>query len=249
MIRGLYTSASGMLAAQTESEIIADNVANVKTPGYKEEVGSATAFPSLLMERMGGSTGQTSETAPIGTMGTGVMVDRIIRLNSMGDMQDTGTNTDLALTTPGFFAVQTLDGERYTRNGRFQLNSLGQLQTQDGNLVLGENGPLGSLSPQFNVTADGTVIDEGKTVGRLRIVTSPETTLQREGESLFASTQPPQVALGSQVKQGSYETSGVDVAGQMVKMVTVMRAYEANQKVIQTQDSMLEKAVNEVGKV
>ncbi|MHB1650857.1 MAG: flagellar basal-body rod protein FlgF [Desulfitobacteriaceae bacterium] len=249
MIRGLYTGAAGMLAAQTESDIISDNVANIRTPGYKEEEGSATAFPTLLMERLGGSGGQPSQATPIGSMGTGVMVDRIVRLNTLGELQATGVGTDLALTSQGFFAVQTPQGERYTRNGRFQLGASGQLQTPDGYPVLGVQGTLGPLSSQFTVGADGTVLDQGKTVGRLRLVTLPENALQREGSSLYASSQPPQAAQAVQVKQGSIEGSGVDMAGQMVKMISVMRAYEANQKVIQTQDATLEKAVNEVGKI
>lgn len=252
LIRGLYTGASGMLAAQTQSDIIADNIANVSTPGYKEEDGTAKAFPDLLLERTGRSGG-IPEVAPIGSMGSGVVVDRVARMNVQGALQTTELPTDMALTSPGYFVVQTPNGERYTRNGHFTLNAAGLLQTADGYSVLGEKGPIGPLSQKFTVGADGTVLDGGQVIDRLRSVEIPENTLVREGQSLYSSNQPAQVQDAGpgtvQIKQGVIEGSNVDVSGQMVKMISVMRAYEANQKVIQTQDSTLDKAVNEVGKI
>lgn len=247
MIRGLYTSATGMLAAQTQSEIIGDNVANVKTPGYKEQLASNRSFTSQLINRLGGNS--ISEVTPIGELGTGVGVDRTALSNVQGAMQTTGVKTDLALTSPGYFVVQTPGGERYTRNGHFQIGSNGILQTPDGNTVLGEKGPIGPLSPEFSVSSNGTVMDKGQSLDRLRIVDIPADALQREGQSLYSASQPVQASAAPQVLQESVEASNVDVSGQMVQMMTVMKAYEANQKVIQTEDSMLDKAVNEVGKI
>ncbi|HUX47542.1 MAG TPA: flagellar basal-body rod protein FlgF [Desulfosporosinus sp.] len=251
MIRGLYTSATGMLATQTQSEIIGDNVANVKTPGYKEQLASNISFPSMLIERMGGN--QPSEAIQIGGLGTGVGVNRVALSNTQGALQTTDLKTDLALTSPGYFVVQTPGGERYTRNGHFQIDSNGTLQTPDGNAVLGEKGPIGPLSSDFSVRADGTIVDKGQSVDRLRVVEIPIDALKREGESLYAASQPVQAtgtgATGAHVLQGSFEASNVDLSAQMVQMMTVMKAYEANQKVIQTQDGMLDKAVNEVGKI
>lgn len=247
MIRGLYTSASGMMAAQTQSEVIGDNVANVKTPGYKEQLASNISFPSLLIQRMGGN--QASENVQIGGLGTGVGVDRAALSNVQGALQTTDVKTDLALTSPGYFVVQTPGGERYTRNGNFQLDSQGMLQTPDGNAVLGEKGPIGPLSSDFSVSADGTIMDKGQSLDRLRVVDIPTDALKREGQSLYSSSQPVQVSTAAQVLQGSIEASNVDLSGQMIQMMTVMKAYEANQRVIQTQDEMLGKAVNEVGKI
>ncbi|MEA4900864.1 flagellar hook-basal body protein [Desulfitobacterium sp.] len=252
MIRGLYTGAAGMLATQTQSEIIGDNIANVRTPGYKEEDGIVKAFPEMLMERTGLANGQP-ENAMIGSMGTGVVVDSIARLNVQGAIETTDLATDLALTSPGFFAVQTPDGERYTRNGRFQLNTNGILQTADGYPVLGENGPIGPLSNSFMVSTDGTVSDQDQVIDHLRVVQIPAEALVREGQSLYSSSQPAQIVnvdMGNvQMRQGAIEASNVDIPGQMTKMITVFKAYEANQKVIQTQDSTLDKAVNEVGRI
>ncbi len=247
MIRGLYTSASGMLAAQTQSEIIGDNIANVKTTGYKEELASNISFPSMMLERIGGN--QASEAVQIGVLGMGVGVDRAALSNVQGAIQTTDVKTDLALTSRGYFVVQTSGGERYTRNGHFQLNANGMLQTPDGNIVLGDKGPIGPLSSDFSVKTDGTIMDKGQSVDRLRVVDIPAGASQREGQSLYSASQPVQASTVAQVLQGSIEASNVDISGQMVQMMTVMKAYEANQKVIQTEDGMLDKAVNEVGKI
>jgi len=247
VIRGLYTSATGMLAAQTQSEVIGDNVANVKTPGYKEELASNISFPSMLIQRMGGSP--TPEATPIGGLGTGVGVDRAALSNVQGALQTTNLKTDLALTSLGYFAIQTPGGERYTRNGHFQLDANGMLQSPDGYALQGEKGSIGPLSSDFNVSADGTIMDKGRSVDRLRVVDIPADALKREGQSLYSASQPVQAATAVQVLQGAIEASNVDISGQMVQMMTVMKAYEANQKVIQTEDSMLDKAVNEVGKI
>ncbi len=249
MIRGLYTAAAGMLVTQTEGDIVADNMANVRTPGYKEEAGSEAAFPTLLIERVTGRGGQAPETVPIGAMGTGVIVDRTNKTNIQGALETTGQATDLALSDPGYFVVQTPNGVRYTRDGQFQLSAGGTLQTADGYPVLGQNGAIGPLSQHFTVDADGTVVDNGRVVDRLQVVDIPANALQREGQSLYSTAQAPQAAATVQVHQGYIESSNVDVASQMVHMISVMRSYEANQKVIQTEDATLDKAVNEVGKV
>lgn len=247
MIRGLYTSAMGMLAAQTQSEVVGDNVVNLKTPGYKEQLASNISFPSMLIQRIGGN--RASEVAPVGGMGTGLGVDRLSLSNIQGSLETTDLSTDLALTSPGYFVVQTPDGERYTRNGHFQRDANGILQTPDGFAVLGENGPIGPLSSDFSISEDGTIMDQGQNLGRLRVVEIQEDALQREGQSLYSATQPVQVSVGAQVRQGAIEASNVDLSGQMIQMMTVMKAYEANQKVTQIQDEMLAKAVNEVGKI
>ncbi|TGE32640.1 flagellar hook-basal body protein [Desulfosporosinus sp. Sb-LF] len=247
MIRGLYTSASGMLATQTQSEVIGDNVSNAKTPGYKEQLASNISFPSLLIERMGGN--QASEAVQIGGLGTGIGVDRITLSNLQGSLQTTGLKTDLALTSPGYFVVQTPEGERYTRNGHFLKDGNGMLTTPDGYALLGEKGPIGPLSSNFDVRSDGTIMDGGRLVDVLRVVEIPVDALRRQGQSLYGASQPVQVSTTAQLLQGSIETSNVDLSGQMVQMITVMKAYEANQRMIQTQDEMLGKAVNEVGKI
>lgn len=256
MIRGLYTAASGMLVAQRQSQMVSENIDNLQNPGYREADAVVEAFGPMLIERIGGGDGHTSAGVPIGAMGTGAVADRIAVKNTPGLLRPTGEATDLALGSQGFFVVQTSQGERYTRNGHFRLDPQGQLVTFAGQPVLGINGPIGPLSPEFKVDADGTVTDQGRTVDQLRVVDFQPGSLQREGKTTLYALAPGGTAAATpvartdiEISQGTLEESNVDLNSQMVKMITVMRAYEANQKVIQTMDSTLDKAVNEVGKV
>lgn len=255
MIRGLYTAASGMLVTQRQNEMISENIDNLQNPGYREAEASVEALGPMLIERIGGANGNGSEAVPIGAMGTGARADRIAIKNAPGLMRHTDEATDLAMVSSGFFVVQTAQGERYTRDGHFHLDPQGRLVTFGGQPVLGENGPIGPLNAEFKVSTEGTVTDQGRTVDQLRVVNFQPGSLQREGKTTLYALAPGGVAATPvaradvQVSQGTLEESNVNLNSQMVKMITVMRAYEANQKVIQTQDATLEKAVNEVGKV
>jgi len=250
MIRGLYSSATGMLVNQKLTESIEENLDNLRNPGYREQQNIVTSFPSLLLQRI--SAGGGAEKVPIGGMGTGVQADRLAMKLGSGLVVETNQLTDVALVSQGFFVVQTRAGERFTRNGHFELDEANRLRTTAGNLVLGENGEIGPLGPNFSIEYDGTIRDNGEIVDRLRIVDIQGTELQREGKTTLYNTDsvPVPVARDTiQMRQGAIEESNVNVNDQMVKMVVAMRAYETSQRVLQIQDQALEKAVNEVGKV
>lgn len=256
MIRGLYTAASGMILNNQQSDIIDQNLENMNSPGYRQEGERVTSFPRLLVNRLTSADSETqaAEKVRLGVMGTGVYADRKYYNEELGKLRETGNTTDLALNSGGYFAVETLQGERYTRNGHFQLDPSGMLRTAGGNMVLGENGAIGPLPAHFEITQDGTIIDKDKqaVIDRLRIVDIPAADLQRDGlTSLYRTGNEPNTVLGQDVRiqQGFIEESNVDINAQMVKMIQVMRSYSANQKVIQTHDSLLQKAVNEIGKV
>ncbi len=250
MIRGLYSSAMGMRVNQKQSETIGENLNNVRNPGYREEQNLVTSFPSLLLQRI--SAGNEAENVPIGGMGTGVEANRVAFKLGSGLVSETNQPTDVALVSEGFFVVETMAGERFTRNGHFELDAANRLRTTAGNLVLGENGDIGPLGPDFTIDYDGTIRNNGEIVDRLRIVDIEGTQLQREGKTtLYNTTQIPIPIARDAIlmRQGAIEESNVNVNDQMVKMVVAMRAYESSQKVLQIQDQALEKAVNEVGRV
>lgn len=250
MIRGLYSTATGMLLNQKLTGTIGENLDNIRNPGYREEQNIVTSFPPLLLQRM--STGNGVEKVPIGSMGNGVLTNSVAMKIESGLVVETDQPTDVALVSQGFFVVQTTAGERFTRNGHFELDVANRLRTTAGNLVLGENGEIGPLGPNFSIEYDGTIRDNGQIVDRLRIVDIQGTELQREGKTtLYNTTQVPvPVARDTiQMRQGAIEESNVNVNDQMVKMVMAMRAYETSQRVLQIQDQTLEKAVNEVGKL
>jgi flagellar basal-body rod protein FlgF len=230
MDRGLYLAASGMLAEQVRQNQIANDLANASTPGYKSDRTTQQSFGSMLL---GNSvTGQTIGSATTAVQVTGEVTDWTSQ-----PVKDTGEPLDFAIVGDGFFALQTPNGTRYTRNGQFSANAQGQLVTADGDRVLGRDGrPL-------TIGADGKVDPRNVNVV---LLTNP----RKGGNNLVTGTPGrPQGQVAGQVRSGALEGSGADPTTAMVDMMASMRAYESGQKVIQTIDTALGKAASEVGRV
>lgn len=247
MIKGIYTAASGMLAESVRSDVTANNLANANTTGFKREVAVNKEFASVLMRRINDGDAEPV----IGRLGLGAGVDEISTVHTTGMVRSTGNPLDVAIDGKGFFAVETPAGIRYTRNGSFTQNSLGELVTADGRRVLGENGPIRLTAGPAHIGEDGRVFSGETEVGRLRLVAfANEKSLVKEGDSLFrdAANQRPMPAAGA-LRQGFLEQSNVNVVSEMVNLITAYRAYEINAKTVQAHDQLLDKAVNEVGKV
>jgi len=247
MIRGIYTGASGMLAESMRTDVISNNLANVNTAGFKKDVAVSKDFASMLLTRVNDGV----EAPVIGSIGVGVMIDEVTTIQSTGAMRTTGNDFDMAIEGKGFFTVETPQGVRYTRNGTFAKNIQGELITQDGYRVLGQNGPIRIQGSKMVVSDDGSVSVDNQRVGKLKLVDfGDEKQLAKEGSSLF--TAPPgqtgTPATGG-VRQGVLEMSNVNVIGEMVNLISNYRTYEVNGKVVQSHDQLLDKAVNEVGKI
>jgi flagellar basal-body rod protein FlgG len=230
MDRGLYIAASGMLAEQVRQDQIANDLANASTPGYKADRTTQQSFGSLLLTNS--VTGGTIGTATTAVQVTGTVTDFTPQA-----LKDTGEPLDFAINGDGFFAVQTAEGVRYTRNGQFGPDGQGRLVTASGDPVLGrDNRPL-------TVGADGKVDPR-----RLGVVLLGDP--RKAGDGLVTGT-PGAVAgqTAGQVRSGALEGSGSDPTQAMVDMIASMRAYESGQKVIQTIDETLGKAASSVGSV
>jgi flagellar basal-body rod protein FlgF len=226
MDRGLYIAASGMLAEQIRQDQIANDLANASTPGYKGDRTAQRSFGELLLAN------STTGTA-VGRQSTAVQVDSIETDFSPKPARETGEPLDFAINGEGFFAVQTAQGVRYTRNGQFSLDPQGRLVTAQGDPVLDTAGRA--------ITAtDGKV--DARRVGVVAL-TNP----RKEGDSLLTGT--PAGAAAGTVRAGALEASGADAARSMVDMIASMRAFEAGQKVIQAIDETLGQAVSKVGSV
>lgn len=245
MIRGLYTAASGMLAESLRTDATANNLANVNTAGYKKDVAVNKAFADMLITRINDGAEQV-----IGSLGTGAEVDEIVAIHSQGITRQTGNPLDLAIEGKGYFAVETPGGVRYTRAGAFNRNSLGELTTADGHAVLGENGRLVVSGTSVSVSNDGSLSVDGNEIGKLRLVEfSDEKRLIKEGAALFRDSGAGEQPSTSMVRQGSIEMANVNAVSEMVNLISGYRAYEVNAKVVQAHDQLLDKAVNEVGRV
>ncbi|MDN5346770.1 MAG: flagellar basal-body rod protein FlgF [Clostridia bacterium] len=251
MLRGLHLAATGMLVQQLRQEVISNNLANLNTGGYKEDVTALRSFPEVLMERLEGQAARM----PIGITHYGVALDEVVTRFDPGPLVETGHPTHLALVDSrggpaAFFAVQVGEEVRYTRNGEFHVNDQGFLVTAEGYPVLGQGGPLQVGQGEFQVDAAGTIWRDGEELDRLQIVSfADQRRLIKTGANLFAA--PPeagaQEAGGVRIRQGWVEKANVNLVREMTDMLAAMRAYEASQKMIQAQDEALGKAVNEVG--
>ncbi len=252
MIRGIYAAVSGMVTDMLRMEAVNHNLSNLTTPGYKQRMATASDFQSMLVARLSGGNSAAQPNGPtVGSVGTGVMLDEMVTDWSTGSLKQTDHLMDLALTGEGFFQVQTPDGVRYTRDGSFHRDAAGQLVSVDGYPVLGLNGPLALPDGDMVVAEDGTVTVADTVIDVLDTVTFDQPdNLIREGENLFSApdtlTSTPSQA---RVLQGYVEESNVDPTLAMLEMMSVARAYEASQRMVQAQNQVLEKAVTEVGRV
>jgi flagellar basal-body rod protein FlgF len=222
---GLYIAATGMVAEQTRQDQISNDLANASTPGYKPDQSTQSSFGELLLSSS--STGQ-----PIGRVYTGVALGKAVTDMTPAGMQDTGQPLDFGIVGQGFFAVQSAQGVRYTRDGQFSASTSGQLVNTAGDPVLDQQGhPL-------TVSADGRV-----PASSLGVYEVPGAV--KQGENLFTGT-PSGQAAGT-VRQGALELSGVDAAKAMVDMIGSMRTFQSGQQAIQAIDQTLQEASTQVG--
>jgi flagellar basal-body rod protein FlgG len=195
---------------------------------------------------------------PIGYMGRGVelRVDGVQpETTEEGSYVETTNKLDLSIKGDGMFVVMTPNGERYTRNGNFTLDSNGVLVTQQCSPVLGQAGEIKLNSANIHIDESGRVFDDKSEIDTLRVAMfSKDDKLRKEGDSLFFKLDGVPLTEDDnvehvQVKQGYLETSNVNVVKEMVEMITAYRAYESSAKAIQSQDETLGKAVNDVGAI
>lgn len=248
MIRGLYTAASGMMTQLTNQEIISNNLANADTTGYKKDTAVMKAFQALLLNRIGDNSDRGMDVV-MGNLGTGSTVDGVFTDFSQGAIKATENKLDVALATDGFFVVQTPAGEMYTRDGSFTIAANGDLVTKDGFNIVGTRGTINVAgASEITFTADGTVVVDGQVVNKLRVVNAPEANaFVKVGQNLFTANQGATIGddANAKVAQGFLEVSNVNVVSEMVNMISGLRIYEANQKSITSQNSTLEKLINE----
>ncbi|MGC3874865.1 flagellar basal-body rod protein FlgG [Halomonas sp. GXIMD04776] len=254
MIRSLWTAKTGLEAQQTQMDVIANNLANVSTNGFKR---SRAVFEDLLYQNMRqpGAQSTVQDNLPSGMqIGSGVRPVATERLHTQGGLENTQNSRDLAISGKGFFQVMRPDGTTaYTRDGSFQVNQNGQMVTASGYPVepavfIPENALSVSISQDgiVSVTQPGT--SESNQVGQLLLSTFTNPTgLESIGENLYLETNAsgprndsvPGLNGAGTLYQGYVETSNVNVVEEMVSMIQTQRAYEINSKAVQTSDEML----------
>ncbi|HXS05117.1 MAG TPA: flagellar basal-body rod protein FlgG [Rhodanobacter sp.] len=256
MIKSLWTAKTGLEAQQTKMDVIANNLANVSTNGFKK---SRAVFQDLLYQNMrqAGGRNDMQNILPAGLqIGSGVRPVATERIHTQGSLEQTGNSKDIAIDGQGFFQVLMPDGNNaYTRDGSFQVNDSGQLVTADGypiqpavlipqdalSITIGKDGVVTVTQPGNNQSTQ---------VGQLSLSTFVNPAgLQSIGDNLYLETSAsgmrnestPGLNGAGRLDQGYVETSNVNVVEEMVSMIQTQRAYEINSKAVQTSDEMLAK--------
>lgn len=254
MIKGIYTAASGMMLGMTRQDTLANNLANVSTCGFKRDRVASSSFPGMLLNRIekqgtsSNSYDSSSTVTPIGLLNSGAAVGTISTDFSEGNLRPTENPLDLALGNDSYFAVSTPEGERYTRDGQFTLNSDGLLTDQQGRAVMDSDDQEITLNQDPTIDSKGNIFENGISVATLKIVhfTDP-LSIHKEGANLVTSTAEPVLDDNPQVKQGYLEQSNVNAISEMVDLIKVVRSYESLQKVVQAEDETLQTTIEKVG--
>lgn len=257
MLRGLYTAWTGMVNEQKRLDVVSNNLANSDTYGYKADSVSSQAFEKLLTLKIRDGS-QAYHNQAIGTMSLGVKVGEVYTDHSQGSFRNTGGNFDVALSGNGFFVVNYVNAKgqtstRYTRDGSFQVTKDGYLVDTEGNRVQGKGGDIRIDTNAKSIAIDNTgrIEVDGETVDQLLVKDFEDYDyLVKHGDNMYTTVAgATEKESNAAVVQGYIEQSNVNVVAEMVDMITITRAYEANQKMIKAMDTMMDKAVNQVGRL
>jgi len=263
---GLYTSFLGMRSRQQQLDLLANNIANAATSGFKAD---RLLYRSLEAARQDPNASPSAAAAGADTNSTTSTENGLTRVRygvdvgvvttqttdfAMGPVRETGRSLDVALNGDAFIVVQTPRGERYTRQGSLTLDASGQLVTQRGDLVVGDAGPITIPPGDVQIGEDGTISSGNQIAGRLKLVrfAQPTTALAKEGESLFmrVGNAQPEEATDTRVVQGALEMSNVNSLTEMVAMMQNSREFESMQKGISTlMNDLGRKVANELGRL
>ena len=259
MIRGLYTAVSGMITQEAKQDVITNNMANANTTGFKADNLIIKKFDDVLIQNYDKVVGGKNVQNIIGSLSMGSRIDENSTDFSQGLIESTDKSTDFAINGKGFFAVSRTDGinnkEVYTRDGNFHVSTGGFLVNSSGDSVLGKNLATGKTEPIYvgngtiksdekgNIAVDGTQKYKMKTVDF-----ADYKQLVKVGDNIYEG-QAPIDSDNITVQQNSLEKSNINVINEMTNMMTVMRTYEASQKVVQAMDETLGRAVNDVGSI
>ena len=256
MIRGLYTSVSGLITLQNEQETVTNNIANVNNNGFKASVLTKQNFKDVLIANRQKVVGNKYVQNEIGNLSLGVMTDDVKNIFTQGSFKATDNMTDFGIDGRGFFVAQNGNRQVYTRDGNFKINNQGYLITSDGSNVLGRNLATDAIEPiyignnEFSLDGENNIdINGAGTTHKLLTADFEDyNSLEVLGEN-YITDNPPIYDAQVKVRQFVVENSNVDATEQMTKLIEIKRQFETNQKFVKMQDETLEKAANQIGRV
>ncbi len=249
MTRGVYTAAAGMMANLAAQDAITQNLANAGTTGYKEDLPRFESFQEALASRL-----SPDNQSPIGMLGSGADLKDETTNFADGGLQKSGNPLDVAVTGDAALVIQTPQGLRLSRDGSLSLDARGMLVQTNGNArVLGDNNlpiQIPAKAKDIVINPGGIVTADGVRVGRLRLAgLSAADRPVKMGDNQYAVATMRAASPKAAVRQGYLESSNVNIVKEMVSMISIMRAYETNEKMLQSEDDATGKAVNEVSKL
>jgi flagellar basal-body rod protein FlgF len=244
MDQGIYTAAAGAMAMEVKLAVIANNIANANTVGFKKEV---VTFEEYLKQL------DTSPLVPVQyqRIPEDVITKEYYIDTSQGPSRQTGNPLDMAIIGDGYFVVNTEQGPRYTRSGSFQKSPAGVLVDFQGNPVQGEGGDIPIASGEVIIARDGTVSVNEEVVDKLQVMDIASEALQRMGNNYFEVKQgfAPAAKENPVIEQAALEFSNVDVVKEMLGLIETQRAYESFQKMMRTVSDAYGQAIHNVGTV
>ena len=241
----LYVGLSRQMVLQHEIDIIANNVANVDTTGFKVEALMVQTDPEKVKASGAGSPLNNSVNFPLDA--------GVVRDFTQGELKHTGGMLDMAIQGDGFFRIQTAGGERFTRDGTFTLDDQGRVVTADGDPVQGDGGDitLDSKKGLPSISSDGTVSQQGQVVGKVALVSfASQSALTKRGAGLYSNdtNEQPQPST-AKVRQGMLEQSNVQPILQITRLIQVSRAYENVSQMMDQDGQLSTNAVDRLGKL
>ncbi|WP_334163844.1 flagellar basal-body rod protein FlgF [Phenylobacterium sp.] len=244
MENALYVGLSRQIVLRREMDIIANNIANADTAGFKVESLMTRADPQAPAFTLGGPK-------PVKF----VVADGVARDFAQGALRKTDGPFDMAIEGQGFFRVQSAEGERFTRDGRFRTDEIGRLTTQGGSPVLDEGGGEITVDPELGpvtIAQDGTISQGGERIGKVAVVAFDDlAVLEKRGDNLYQNTSNalPQPALEAKVRQGMLEGSNVQPIAEITRMIEVQRAYESMARMMDSNADLSRRTVERMGRV
>lgn len=250
MVKGLYTTYTGLVHQQHRLDVISNNLANSTTTAYKKEGATAQSFDAMIAYKIKDMSVNGIPQA-IGNMSLGVKIGETYRDYKEGSLRETSNTLDFALAGMGFFSISFTNkaGEEsimYTRDGSFSMTKEGYLVTKDGDFVLGQDGPIVlPTNAEIRALETGEIYADDQYIDKFAIVDFEDYNyLEKYGENLFRTVEGAEMTeSGANVIQSYLEMSNVNVVSEMVQMITISRAFESNQKAMNAIDGTLEKAV------
>ncbi len=254
MLRGLYTAYTGMRVQQQRMDVVANNLANASTAGFKQDNAVMKSFSDVLAVKI--NDPEVPGNQKIGGMTLGVQLDNIYTNFGQGALNYVDSPYSLAIEGPGMMTIGTLNDngtfdEVFTRDGALVVDNNRHLVTKNGYYVLGEQGSITVPEGKFAITGDGTIFVDGERLDKIQFTGFEDyRALQKMGDSNYVMTDySTKTDFKASVRHGYEESSNVNSVKEMIEMINLQRTYESNQKVITTYDETLDKAVNNIGRI